>query len=325
MFVNKRNIRIIFGGLFILILVIGRGVAIAQVDDTRSFPETGHWVSGEFLAAYESIPNPEQVYGYPITDAFEANHSNDPDGTMIQYFERVRFEFHPENPAALRVTLTPLGEYFYNLDGPGYPVMNPTNPSACRAIPEGGLQVCYSFLRYFDGQGGIARFGYPVSELIRQNGRLVQYFQRARFEWRPELAAAQQVLLTDLGSLYFFQIGEDTNLLQPNQDAVLSELLELQVNAFVDHSVMPPNGLQQVFVVVQNQTLSPVPGAQVVIRIQLPSGEVQDFSMPLTDSNGVSDVSFIVQDEPAGLVHVIVVVRTNELEFSTETSFRIWK
>jgi hypothetical protein len=323
--VKKGIAGILLAFFLIIFLFIGWGTTVAQVDDNRSFPETGHWVSGEFLRFYESIPNPEQIYGYPITDAFQSNLSHDPDGTLIQYFERARFELHPENPDELRVVLTPLGEYYYDLEGPGHPVLNPTSPSACRAVPDGGLQVCYSFLRFFDAQGGIARFGYPVSEMIRQNGRVVQYFQRARFEWRPELPAGQQVILTDLGRQYFYHLGEDTRLLQPSQDALLAEPLELQVHAFVERSVMPPNGLQQVYVIVQNQTLTPVPGAQVVIQIQLPSGEVQDFSMPLTDSNGVSGVSFIVQDEPSGLVQVYVRVRTNQLDVNTVTSFRIWK
>ncbi len=113
--------------------------------------------------------------------------------------------------------------------------------------------------------------------------------------------------------------------MQPHSDWVLANPLQLRVSAFVNRAVMPPNGLQEVYVVVQNQTLQPVPGAHVMLHLILPSGKVQDFSMPLTNSNGISQVSFIVQDEPAGLVNVVVEVRTIDLHVTTVTSFRIWK
>jgi hypothetical protein len=47
--------------------------------------------------------------------------------------------------------------------------------------------------------------------------------------------------------------------------------------------------------------------------------------MPLTNSNGISQVSFIVPDEPAGLAQIIIEVRTGEHYLTSETSFRIWK
>ena len=48
------------------------------------------------------------VNGYPITDEFEQQL---PDGKAytVQYFERARFEFHPENPPPYNVLLGALG------------------------------------------------------------------------------------------------------------------------------------------------------------------------------------------------------------------------
>ena len=322
---NKRVIQNVLIGLILTTLLLTPMFAAAQSDQSRSFPETGHWVTGEFLALYESVDNPGLVFGLPITDAFAAQLSQDPSGTIIQYFERARFELHPDNPDGLQVTLTMLGEYFYLHDDPGSPVDIPAKSSACRNIPEDGFPVCYAFLHFFDQQGGIAQFGYPISELVVQDGRLVQYFQRARFEWHPELPSGQRVTLTNLGTRYFNTLRENLLLLQPASDAVLGEVLELRVHAFVERAVMAPNGLQRVFVIVQNQHLDPVSGAHVYLQVALPSGRTQDFSMPLTNSNGISEVSFIVQDEPAGLVVINAEVRTSDLYVSTVTSFRIWK
>ncbi len=44
------------------------------------------------------------VYGYPITEQFVGR-----EGRLVQYFQRARFELHPELTAGLRVQLTPLG------------------------------------------------------------------------------------------------------------------------------------------------------------------------------------------------------------------------
>ena len=323
--VNKRFIRGLLIVLMAMLQLVNLGVAFAQGDGWRYFPTTGHWLTGEFLEKYESIPNPEIVYGDPITDAFDSQLSQDPAGTQIQYFERARFELHPDYPEDLRVTLTLVGEFFYDRDGPGKPLSTKFMSPACQNIPKDGPQVCFAFLQFFNDQGGIAQFGYPISEMVILNGRLVQYFQRARLEWRPERPSGHRVYLTDLGSLYFDAVDEDVLLKHPHQDAVPSELMELKVNVFVDHAVMPPNGLQEVYVIVQDQTLQPVSGAHVVIHIYLPSGGKQDFSMPLTNSNGLAEVSFIVQDQPAGLVHIVVEARSNELHVTTETCFRIWK
>ena len=323
--VNKRPLRGIYLGFIVVLLLANYGVAAAQGESPRYFPETGQWVSDAFLEMYESVPEPEVVFGYPISQAFESNSSRNPSGTLIQYFERARFELHPDNPADLRVTLTLLGEYFFNRDD--FQPASHYQPSsyACRNIPHDGLPVCYAFLQFFDQYGGVAQFGYPISELVTHQGRLVQYFQRARLEWHPENPPGEKVTLSNLGREYFYDLNESFALMHPETDGILTHPLELRVHAFVNRAVMPPNGLQELFVVVQSQTLQPVYGAYVTLHLTLPSGKQYEFSMPLTNSNGISQVTFIVQDEPVGLAQVVVEVRTVELHETTTTSFRIWK
>jgi hypothetical protein len=46
----------------------------------------------------------------------------------------------------------------------------------------------------------VAVFGYPISEPFESGGILVQYFERSRFEYHPELPNGSRVLLTRLGT-----------------------------------------------------------------------------------------------------------------------------
>lgn len=53
------------------------------------------------------------------------------------------------------------------------------------------------FLSYWRAHGQIPRLGYPITEPFEQNGLVVQYFERARFEYHPK---ADVVLLGLLGT-----------------------------------------------------------------------------------------------------------------------------
>src|SRR5215212_2272665 len=56
------------------------------------------------------------------------------------------------------------------------------------------------FLTFWRENGGVLIFGYPLSEEVIENGRVVQYFERARFEYHPEnFGKADQIQLSLLG------------------------------------------------------------------------------------------------------------------------------
>lgn len=71
------------------------------------------------------------------------------------------------------------------------------------------------FLSFWRRNGGELIFGYPISGEMVEDGRIVQYFERARFEYHPEhLGTDYQVMLSLLGSEltqgYDFPDGEPT-------------------------------------------------------------------------------------------------------------------
>jgi hypothetical protein len=313
--------------VFMLALVLGWYPTLAQEgenppDERRLYPQHGHWIMGDFLKAYLSISNPEEIYGYPITEAFQEQTRD----RIVQYFEKARFELVPDNPPELRVRITELGTYFFTTAGRELPL--PDNFPACKYFEETDMQVCYAFLDYFEANGGAAQFGYPISNFEIQEELIVQYFQRARFEWHPELPPGKRVALTNLGYRYFYKIGEDPARLMAawnTGDNIPIPVLSLRVRAFPLSAVLPKTGSQTVFVIVQDQNLLPVPDAQVILVIKLPSGAEKRVIVPnRTDESGITQFTFDFRNEPTGVAQVIVFAAAETFQKQTITSFRIW-
>jgi hypothetical protein len=86
-------------------------VSLAQIPptghpDKRFFPGTGHTVAFAFLDFYDDNKGPT-VLGHPISEwMIELN------GRIVQYFERGKLEWYPENPAGLRVQPGMLGTIY---------------------------------------------------------------------------------------------------------------------------------------------------------------------------------------------------------------------
>lgn len=76
----------------------------------------------------------------------------------------------------------------------------------CQTFQQTGYTVCGKFLTYWQGHGGLAQQGYPISQEFTETSDLngkpytVQYFERAVFEMHPENAAPNDVLLSQLGT-----------------------------------------------------------------------------------------------------------------------------
>ena len=294
------------------LLFTSRGAVQAQTPDVEYFAQTGHYVRGDFLRYFRSATNPTLVFGYPLTEQFTSK-----DGKSVQYFQRARFELDPLQG----VKLTPLGQETYTPDK--QLVVN--NPFACRTFSETGYSVCFAFLEFFDNNGGVAHFGPPISPFEFRNNQIVQYFENARFEWRPGLAEGQRIGITDLGRIYFDQLGEDPAFLRPvSQDAGPNLVLSLRVRAFPDNAVTASNDEQTIYVLVQDQNLQPVSGARGIAKIRLASGDTTQQTFEI-NNRGVGTFKFGFTNQPNGqLVYVDISVTYNNLAGKTITSFRIW-
>ncbi|HQV94619.1 MAG TPA: Ig-like domain-containing protein [Anaerolineales bacterium] len=278
------------------------------------FSETGHFVEGEFLRFYNNAPNPELVYGYPITSQFTSR-----DGKTAQYFQRARFELVTDAQGNEAVRLTPIGAALHQ------PIaqLEPQNPAACESIS--GYQVCYDFLEFYRTNGGAAQFGNPVSNAEEQSAIYIQYFENARFEWRAQ-GTPSRVEISQLGQSYFDRLGEDRSQLIPPQplDASIAPVISLDVRAFIARPITRSSGEQTVAVFARDQNARGISGAKVNFSVQLPDGNTQTFSA-LTDSNGIARISFGFINQPPGeLVSIDIRVEAGGKTSQTRISFRIW-
>jgi len=182
---------------------------IAQTTPSIFFPETGHAISGRFLTFWQNdggLP----VFGYPLTDEGIEN------GLSVQYFERQRFEYHPElegTPYVVELGLTGVEDAQQR----GLLGTSPFNPlptttqsdSQTEFFAATGHRLGGGFKNYWHAHGlnmgdegisereSLALFGYPISEEFTDpaTGYTVQYFERARFEYHPENAEPYTILL----------------------------------------------------------------------------------------------------------------------------------
>lgn len=168
----------------------------------RYFAETGHSLGGAFLRYWERNGGLAQ-FGYPISgELIEADPRNGR-ARIVQYFERNRFEYFPEHEGTPYVVqLGRLGDD--QLRGLGVqwqkqPVTSET-PGSCRRFNETKRLLCPPFRKYWEQRGGLSMYGLPLTDASYENGRLVQYFERNRFEYHPQnVGTPYEVLLGLLG------------------------------------------------------------------------------------------------------------------------------
>ena len=175
-------------------------VARSENPDALYFHQTGHNVLGGFRKFFETYGGLD-IFGYPRTE--EMNE----DGLIVQYFQRARFEYHPQFAGSpYEVQLTLLGSELRSDQPKAETVAPMPRTESQEYFPETGHSVHFAFLKYFRDNGGIFIFGYPISQEVIENGHIVQYFQRARFEYHPQHAGTRyEVQLGLLGDILLRQ------------------------------------------------------------------------------------------------------------------------
>jgi subtilisin family serine protease len=172
--------------------------SLPSTSERLFFGDTRHTLSGGFRTYWEErggLP----IFGYPISEEFRELNAADGRTYTVQYFERARFEYHPEHKGTdFEVELGLLGRLL-TASRTFAPAPAVAETPARRYFAETQHSLSGAFLDYWDDRGGLALFGYPISEPALENGRPTQHFERARFELHPDPAAGPRVQLGHLG------------------------------------------------------------------------------------------------------------------------------
>lgn len=186
------------GGVVFLMLTLLLNLVpnLSAQNDVHYFSQSGHSVRGAFRYFWETNGGLAN-FGFPITEEYHADN-----GRIVQYFERARFELAEQN-----------GQYFVELGnlssellaGRTYPQAVPImNTAQRRFIPQTGYIIQYGFKEIWETRGAERIFGWPLSNEVEEpimdgSLRTVQYFEKVRFEYWPEYAPGQRVVISSLG------------------------------------------------------------------------------------------------------------------------------
>lgn len=293
--------------------------AQAPEPEQEFISQTGHYVRGQFLKQYHRSPNYLTLFGYPITDEII-----DPtNGRTVQYFQRARFDLIKDN-AGLHIEIAPLGELIYKEGGETRPDLSTSNK--CRHFEKTGKSVCLAFLDFYDAYDGQTYLGNPLSDFEVSDGMLVQYFENARMEWHPELTSGQKVVLTDLGRMYFDTRVGDPSFLEPAlSNNLIGEPVKIETSAYVSQVLISANQTQIIYVVVQDQYLKPIQGADINIVVTQADGKNESYRLRTTNENGISRMEIPVKESPLlSIVNIQVSAQYQSQTVHTATWFRVW-
>src|SRR6266545_2518356 len=101
--------RRVSAALMIMVLILGFAPLAHAQTDQRCFSETNQCISGRFRAYWEQNGG-LAVFGFPISSAGEVANRWSGQTYLTQWFERNRFEFHPENKPPYDVLLGRVSE-----------------------------------------------------------------------------------------------------------------------------------------------------------------------------------------------------------------------
>lgn len=187
------------------LLTLGLFAAVPPRQQTAAaeracFTEVAYCAENAFLTFWKNNGD-VRILGLPFSQPFV-----DDRGLIVQYYERAILEWHPNNAPEYQVQLTLLGD---TLVGNRPERSAPPVPCSgnCAFLEDTKHTLRGTFLEYWQANGGLAVFGFPLTEEFTEvnagNGLsyTVQYFQRNRFELHNEsLDPKYKVQLGRLGT-----------------------------------------------------------------------------------------------------------------------------
>ena len=208
-------------GAFVLAVAGLPATAVLAQPGRECFQETNQCIEGRFLEYWRENGG-LAVFGFPIGPPRMEINRDTQQSFLTQWFERNRFELHPENRRPYDVLLGRLGDDRLLQRGVNWQ-SEPRAPGSqpdCLWFEETRHNVCdqasgLGFRTYWLTHGlldpelssfqrSLALFGLPLTEPRMETNPdgdtvLTQWFERARLEWHPNNRDEFKVLLGRLG------------------------------------------------------------------------------------------------------------------------------
>lgn len=166
-------------------------------EDSIAF-SSGHTVTNAngFLTHWRGMGG-EATLGRPISQPLNEN------DLLVQYFERGRLELHPEMEGT-PILLGRIGAEYAEALWLEFEAPALEGQPGSQYFDLTGYSLNEPFLSFWQQQGGIPMFGYPISEprweYIGNQMLQVQYFERGRLEYHPLAAGTgEAVRISPLG------------------------------------------------------------------------------------------------------------------------------
>lgn len=214
----------------------GSDITIAQY-----FRQTGHNVAGLFLQNFEATGG-VAINGLPLTEKFK-----DSTGLTIQVFERAILELHQPLENETGPQPQPYIEHKLLGDlltaGRNFPQATPLSARSQNYFAATGHNIANRFVNFWQQNGGLPEFGYPISEEFQEvnasDGKTytVQYFERARFEYHPELAGTQYTVELGLLGQQYAGSNYDRSLFKPVKAELLGPQKAVKVPSLMYHHI----------------------------------------------------------------------------------------
>lgn len=163
--------------------------ADAKKDPNKTYiKESGHYLQGDFRDTwFRTDLNGLSIYGYPLTEQFTEYDPRSKTNKIVQYFERVKFEQAKAGDIprtgligydAIEGRFFPPGRFAVTTDSQQY-------FDQTKHLLKG------AFFTFWNKNGGLQRFGYPITEEFTEKNAegketIYQYFERAKFAFDPE-------------------------------------------------------------------------------------------------------------------------------------------
>ena len=286
--------------------------------DAVYFSETGHNLYEPFLSFWRDNGRASFI-GDPISESVKEG------GVTFQYFEKARLELHGDT--VVRGTLgseylsargidlneRPSRPRLLRNDEFDEPSSTPFTRLRAATLPndedhtffaESGHTLNSSFKLAWE-QGGLVRYGYPVSEEFAEvspiDGKVytTQYFERARFEYHPETSNNYSVVLTPLGQTIAAARGVNTAAVAQGDLPAYNETLFVPPPPPAPTAARPagaPGGTKLIDVDLSEQYLTAFEGNTVVYEGYISSG-ARDNPTPV---GSFSIFSKLVADDMRG-------------------------